>query len=170
MVCCWRCCDFVYQAEVVPRLFGWQAHQPVSGRSWAFCFEPGAANWPSHEHLVIDQGFHAAHLAVLTFALPGSSVQAMPPKTQHSRPTTSLKLVRPLHPCHCPGNLRPALLPLMERAPKAKASCESNQIFAISFSGDNQSGAVGTAEVPAEETWRKGPGYGLVYGHESPRM
>ena len=38
-----RCCDFSYQAEAAPRLFGWQAHQPVSGRSWAFCFEPGAA-------------------------------------------------------------------------------------------------------------------------------
>ena len=58
----------------------------------------------SHEHLVTEHGFHAAHLAVLTFPLPGSSVQYVFKDSAFATDdilSKVRKLVCPLHPCHC---------------------------------------------------------------------
>ena len=158
----------------------------------------------SHEHLVTEQGFNAAHLAVLTFPLPGPSVQAMSLKTQPPRPTTSptssevgvptstspvtspttshgpstkgqSKLRKPMVSNGTPAGHSRSMARIWAALMACAAAC--NQILAVPLSGNNQSGAVGATnqghgagQVLGEETWRKGPDHGLVYGQESPRM
>lgn len=83
----------------------------------------------SHEHLVTERGFNAAHLAVLTFPVPGPSVQAMSPKTQPPRPTTSSPSSEAGAPTSTlPLTRQPATsptTPVIDQAPKANASSES---------------------------------------------
>ena len=140
----------------------------------------------SHEHLVTEQGFNAAHLAVLTFPMPGPSVQAMSLKTQPSRPTTSptssevgvptstspvtspttshgpstkgqSKLRKPMVSNGTPAGHSRSMARIWAALMACAAAC--NQILAVPLSGNNQSGAVGATN--------QGHGAGQVLDEET---
>ena len=140
----------------------------------------------SHEHLVTEQGFNAAHLAVLTFPLPGPSVQAMSLKTQPSRSTTSptssevgvptstspvtspttshgpstkgqSKLRKPMVSNGTPAGHSRSMARIWAALMAGAAAC--NQILAVPLSGNNQSGAVGATN--------QGHGAGQVLDEET---